>query len=211
MSERYRLMSVACRYFSRRRRWPTSSSRPRRLWWSCLWVFRCSVRSVMRCVSSAIWTSGLPVSPSLRAVLGDDGPLCVRVKRHRCVCVPLGRNDHQRPDAWLVRVAVPGAPAPWPSRPRVPEGAYGVGDLRKGHSSSCSRLLMCPDPSVLRPARGPRGHPFRESWWRVVAHGASSPLSRRTGAFGSSLLAARLRRRDRRRQSLEWGANRRHV
>src|SRR5262245_11872419 len=57
-------MSTFCRYFSRRRRRPTSSSRPRRLWWSCLWVFRCSVSSLMRLLSRAIWTSGDPVSPS---------------------------------------------------------------------------------------------------------------------------------------------------
>src|SRR5918999_4086753 len=57
-------MSFFCRYFSSRRRRPTSSSSPRRLWWSCLCVFRCSVRSLIRRVSSATWTSGDPVSPS---------------------------------------------------------------------------------------------------------------------------------------------------
>src|SRR5262245_21674528 len=57
-------MSVRARYCSSRRRRPTSSSRPRRLWWSCLWTLRCSVRSLIRLVSSATWTSGEPVSPS---------------------------------------------------------------------------------------------------------------------------------------------------
>src|SRR5580704_7007308 len=57
-------MSVRARYCSRRRRRPTSSSRPRRLWWSCLCTLRCSVRSLIRRVSSATWTSGEPVSPS---------------------------------------------------------------------------------------------------------------------------------------------------
>src|SRR5665811_90932 len=47
-----------------RLRRPTSSSRPRRLWWSCLCSRECWVRSRMRRVSIAIWTSGEPVSPS---------------------------------------------------------------------------------------------------------------------------------------------------
>src|SRR3954470_7694381 len=57
-------MSVFSRYFSKRRRRPTSASRPRRVWWSCLCSLRCSVRSEMRLVSIATWTSGEPVSPS---------------------------------------------------------------------------------------------------------------------------------------------------
>src|SRR5579859_7090316 len=60
-------MSFLARYLSSRRRRPTSSSSPRRLWWSCLCSFRCSVRWLIRLVSSAIWTSGEPVSPSLVA------------------------------------------------------------------------------------------------------------------------------------------------
>src|SRR5918995_6371684 len=59
-------MSFLLRYFSSRRRWPTSSSRPRRLWWSCLCSLRCSVRWLMRWVSIATWTSGEPVSFSVR-------------------------------------------------------------------------------------------------------------------------------------------------
>src|SRR3954465_10020615 len=55
-------MSVLAREFSSRRRRPTSRSRPRRLWWSCLCIFRCSVRSLIRRVSIATWTSGEPVS-----------------------------------------------------------------------------------------------------------------------------------------------------
>src|ERR1700749_4351135 len=60
-------MSFLARYFSSLRRRPTSSSSPRRLWWSCLCTFRCSVRWLIRLVSSATWTSGEPVSPSLVA------------------------------------------------------------------------------------------------------------------------------------------------
>src|SRR6202046_2022141 len=60
-------MSVLARYFSSRRRLPTSSSSPRRLWWSCWCTLRCSVRSLIRRVSSATWTSGEPVSPSVVA------------------------------------------------------------------------------------------------------------------------------------------------
>src|SRR5579872_7508650 len=60
-------MSFLARYFSSLRRRPTSSSSPRRLWWSCLCIFRCSVRWLILLVSSAIWTSGEPVSPSLVA------------------------------------------------------------------------------------------------------------------------------------------------
>src|SRR5215216_659357 len=55
-------MSVLARYFSSRRRRPTRSNRPRRLWWSCLCFFRCSVRSLIRLDSIATWTSGEPVS-----------------------------------------------------------------------------------------------------------------------------------------------------
>src|SRR4051795_9588460 len=62
MSERYRVMSVFAREFSSRRRRPTSRSRPRRLWWSCLCILRCSVRSLIRRVSIATCTSGEPVS-----------------------------------------------------------------------------------------------------------------------------------------------------
>src|SRR3954465_733841 len=57
-------MSVLARYCSSRRRRPTSSRRPRRLWWSCLCTFRCSVRSAIRLVSIATCTSGEPVSLS---------------------------------------------------------------------------------------------------------------------------------------------------
>src|SRR5579864_8634086 len=60
-------MSFLARYLSSLRRRPTSSSSPRRLWWSCLCTFRCSVRSLIRLDSSATWTSGEPVSPSLVA------------------------------------------------------------------------------------------------------------------------------------------------
>src|SRR3954447_1602052 len=57
-------MSVFARKFRSRRRWPTSNSSPRRLWWSCLCSLRCSVRSRIRWDSSATCTSGEPVSPS---------------------------------------------------------------------------------------------------------------------------------------------------
>src|SRR5699024_8687025 len=60
-------MSSSRRYCRSRLRCPTSSIRPRRVWWSCLWVFRCSVRYLMRWVRSATWTSGEPVSPSVVA------------------------------------------------------------------------------------------------------------------------------------------------
>src|SRR6201996_2856383 len=60
-------MSVSRRYLRSRRRRPTSSSRPRRLWWSCWCTLRCSFRSLILRVMSAIWTSGEPVSPSLIA------------------------------------------------------------------------------------------------------------------------------------------------
>src|SRR3954467_4176660 len=49
-----------------RRRLPTSMSRPRREWWSLACVRRCSVSSLIRSVSRAIWTSAEPVSPSAR-------------------------------------------------------------------------------------------------------------------------------------------------
>src|SRR3954451_21259139 len=39
-------------------------SSPRREWWSLLCSRRCPVRSLMRCVSRAIWTRVLPVSCS---------------------------------------------------------------------------------------------------------------------------------------------------
>src|SRR4051812_23169483 len=59
-------MSFFARYCRSRRRRPTRSSSPRRLWWSCLWVLRCSVRSRMRWLRSATWASGEPVSPGVR-------------------------------------------------------------------------------------------------------------------------------------------------
>ena len=48
----------------RRRRLPTSMSRPRREWWSLRCVRRCSVSWLMRSVSRAIWTRAFPVSDS---------------------------------------------------------------------------------------------------------------------------------------------------
>ena len=45
-------------------------------------VLRCSVRSAMRWVSIAIWTSGEPVSPLVGPVLGDDLLLGGAVERH---------------------------------------------------------------------------------------------------------------------------------
>src|SRR5918999_3171039 len=62
-------MSVAWRYLSSRRRFPTSISRPRREWWSFLCVRRCSVSSLIRAVSRAICTSAEPVSPGERPCL----------------------------------------------------------------------------------------------------------------------------------------------
>src|SRR5690348_2850143 len=66
---RYRLMSFLARYFNSLRRRPTSSSSPRRLWWSCLCTLRCSVRSEIRLVNIATCTSGDPVSRSAVAYL----------------------------------------------------------------------------------------------------------------------------------------------
>ena len=79
---RYRWMSSRFRYSSSRRRRPTSISRPRRLWWSCLWSLRCSVRSAIRVVRTAIWTSAEPVSPVGPGVLRDDCGLVVFRQRH---------------------------------------------------------------------------------------------------------------------------------
>src|SRR6218665_140134 len=42
-------------------------SRPRRPWWSFAWVLKCGVSSLMRAVSRATCTSGLPVSLAARA------------------------------------------------------------------------------------------------------------------------------------------------
>ena len=61
---RYLSISVFWRYARRLRRRPTILKRPRREWWSCLFVFRCSVRWLILAVSRAICTSGEPVSPS---------------------------------------------------------------------------------------------------------------------------------------------------
>ena len=60
------------------------------------------------------------------SVLGDDGLLDFSVERHGCLRIPLGRVDHQRPSAWLVQVAVRGAPAPWPSREGYQRGHVGA-------------------------------------------------------------------------------------
>src|SRR5687768_8724917 len=60
-------MSSRLMYSKSLRRRPTILSRPRREAWSCLWVFRCSVSSAMRCVRTATCTSADPVSPLERA------------------------------------------------------------------------------------------------------------------------------------------------
>src|SRR5690606_17381676 len=41
-------------------------SRPRREWWSLVCALKWPVSSLMRAVSKATWTSGDPVSPSVR-------------------------------------------------------------------------------------------------------------------------------------------------
>ena len=165
MSARYRSMSVACRYLSRRRRLPTSSSRPRRLWWSCLWVFRCSVRSAMRLREHCDLDLGAAGVALFGSVLGDDGLLGVRVKGHGCLCIPLGRVDHQRPSAWLVQVAVLGAPAPWPSPQGYQRGHVGCAPLgppqvlltspRDGSPRYCRRESHRPECVGGRRVRGP--------------------------------------------------------
>src|SRR5690606_17514736 len=95
-------MSTFCRYFSSRRRRPTRRSRPRRLWWSCLWVLRCSVRSLMRLLSSAICTSGDPVSPSAVAYSAMMDFL-VAVSRDTALLTEL----RARADEWRERPCVP--------------------------------------------------------------------------------------------------------
>ncbi len=62
MSDRYRSTSWSCRYRRSRLRFPTIISSPLRLWLSFLWTLRCSVKWLIRSVSSATWTSGEPVS-----------------------------------------------------------------------------------------------------------------------------------------------------
>src|SRR4051794_41690745 len=64
-------------------------SRPRREWWSCLCSRRCSVRWLMRRVSSAICTSGEPVSS---AVL----PNCCTTSRFWSVVSVIGGGPEQR-------------------------------------------------------------------------------------------------------------------
>src|ERR1700760_654587 len=98
-------MSFLARYFSSLRRRPTSSSSPRRLWLSCLVTFRCSVRWLIRLVSSATWTSGEPVSPSLVAystrisflAAVSSGTLLLRIGANGFSgLIPLGRGSHRR-------------------------------------------------------------------------------------------------------------------
>src|SRR3954451_4848374 len=91
-------MSFLARYCSSRRRRPTRSSSPRRLWWSCLWSLRCSVSSAIRLVRTATWTSGDPVSAGtvakssmicfLAAVSSDTALLRVLAARRTGACPP---------------------------------------------------------------------------------------------------------------------------
>src|ERR1700760_3360220 len=98
-------MSFLARYFSSLRRRPTSSSSPRRLWLSCLVTFRCSVRWLIRLVSSATWTSGEPVSPSLVAYSArisflaavSSGTFLLRIGANGFSgLIPLGRGSRMR-------------------------------------------------------------------------------------------------------------------
>src|ERR1700722_3003151 len=66
MTDRYRSRSVCRRYFNCSVRWLTSLRSPRRLEKSFLWARMCSVSSLIRAVSSAICTSGEPLSCSAR-------------------------------------------------------------------------------------------------------------------------------------------------
>src|SRR4051794_29090738 len=91
-------MSFLARYCSSRRRRPTRSSSPRRLWWSCLWSLRCSVSSAIRLVRTATCTSGDPVSAGtvakssmicfLAAVSSDTALLRVLAARRTGACPP---------------------------------------------------------------------------------------------------------------------------
>src|SRR5438094_1229407 len=64
MMTRYRSGARTRRYSRRPRRLSISISSPRREWWSFVCCLKWSVRPLMRSVSSAICTSGEPVSPS---------------------------------------------------------------------------------------------------------------------------------------------------
>src|SRR5262245_21733295 len=74
ITARYFSRSVWRRYLSRSARWLTNFSNPRRLEKSFLCARMCSVRELIRFVSSAICTSGEPVSESLRrnCVMSSD-------------------------------------------------------------------------------------------------------------------------------------------
>src|SRR6185436_19106965 len=77
-------------------------SRPRREWWSLRWSRRCPVRSLIRWVSSAIWTRVLPVSSAFSPNWATISALrsWVSVMRQRRVA----GSPRQRPG--LVDVAV---------------------------------------------------------------------------------------------------------
>src|SRR5689334_4852879 len=125
-------MSVRARYCSSRRRRPTSSSRPRRLWWSCLWTLRCSVRSLIRRVSSATWTSGEPVSPSLVACSAMSSFFTAVSSgtwhSYRCVWSRVGADGERScpwPPASRLRVQLT-----WPATPTTHHGITGGPRIR---------------------------------------------------------------------------------
>src|SRR5450755_3762547 len=115
-------MSLLARYLSRRRRRPTSSKSPRRLWWSCLCTLRCSVRSAIRLESIATCASGDPVSPSLVpysarieflvAVSSATGLL-------RCFRVRPRSDSRGQVDTHRYATGIPATVSPWAFRSRI--------------------------------------------------------------------------------------------
>src|SRR3984957_14213371 len=186
-------MSVLARYFSSRRRLPTSSSSPRREWWSCLCSFRCSVRSAIRLVSSATWASGEPVSVSCRPYWPRMSFFGSAVSATKLTPYPSVRDKTvpcKKADAAAANCSTRRGRRQfisWPARGQNRAGALGVVTHRRHQVLDVGEFLLATDAgdevhrNVLAVQVGGGIEDER-------LHGARAPGERRVGAYRDSRL-----------------------
>ena len=127
-------------------------------WWSCLCIFRCSVSSMIRCVSSATCASGEPVSVVCTPYSARISFFCSVVSATSVLLLgvrgscPSGRRA-RRPSVPCACVGEPGSPAASPHRRPVPR--VRPPRTAAGSTTSLPGGPTAPSPPVSPPGRAP--------------------------------------------------------